>query len=49
MPARYYYSGHSGKEKMMMELKAMRDDADSERERKAIDHFIEEMKEIKGV
>lgn len=47
MTPRWMYSGHSGKEHMMEDLKAMMADADSERERRAIRDFIEEMNEIK--
>ena len=47
MPNRYYYSGHAGKEHMMQDLKAMMADADTERERKRIKEFIEDMQEMK--
>lgn len=46
-PHRYYYSGHSGKEHMMEDLKAMMADADTERERKRIRDLIEDLQELK--
>ena len=47
MPNRYYYSGHAGKEHMMQDLKAMMADADSEKERRRIKEFIEDIQEMK--
>lgn len=47
MPRRYYYSGHTGKEHMMMDLKAMMADADSEKERRRIKDLIEDLQELK--
>lgn len=47
MPNRYYYSGHSGKEHMMQDLKAMMADADSEKERRRIKEFIEDMEDLR--
>ena len=49
MPERYYYSGHMGKEHMMEDLKAMYDDADSEKERRRIKDLMEDLKELKGM
>lgn len=49
MPERYYYSGHMGKEHMMEDLKAMYDDADSEKERRRIKDLMEDLKEMKGM
>lgn len=48
-PERYYYSGHMGKEHMMEDLKAMYDDADSEKERRRIKDLMEDLKEMKGM
>ena len=48
-PERYYYSGHDGKEHMMEDLKAMYDDADSEKERRRIKDLMEDLKELKGM
>ena len=48
-PERYYYSGHMGKEHMMEDLKAMYDDADSEKERRRIKDLMEDLKELKGM
>lgn len=46
-PQRYYYSGHTGKEHMLEDLKAMRADADSDKERRRIDDLIEDLKDMK--
>ena len=47
MMPRYYYSGHMGKEHMMMDLKAMLADADTDKERRRINDLIEDLKEMK--
>lgn len=47
MPNRYYYSGHSGKEHAIEELKAMMADSDSERERRFFKDMIDEYQEMK--
>jgi len=47
MPNRYYYSGHTGKEHMMQDLKAMMADADTEKERRRIKDLIEDLQEMK--
>ncbi len=46
-PDRYYYSGHSGKEHAVEQLKAMEADADSERERRFFKDMREEYMEMK--
>ena len=47
MPNRYYYSGHTGKEHMLQDLKAMMADADTEKERRRIKDLIEDLQDLK--
>lgn len=44
---RWYYSGHNGKDRMIQDAEAMMADADTDKERRRIRDFIEDIKAMK--